>query len=422
MKTKFLLVSALLIGLFTACSNDDENNPTPPKDGTVELEIRIKNSSITTKAFDDPATGSGTERPSPRIVLKNFYVYAFDGDKKFLSASPVTPKYSGDGGTDTETLVTAKVTTLEGVEHVYILGNYNKPYPVTGDLEVLQAIVHEQENIFIGEKDPADGDMLIVVGYVNSVSGPADEGDPYTATLSLAPLATKLNVTVTDARSEPRPANDFEFQDISVLYSAAESHVFAQPEDGINRPVIGDAKKGLQYAKKLPTNFTSKTEEPEYLYYVSGLETWSKYKEEKVNGAPMYTDINQANLLRTWTESAKVMEETFYIYAPIRNGGKDEKPLIITLRSHRYETPEGGGEDVLAEEDFYSVLLQEEMEELAKVDNTLPLFIPNGYSYDIKMIIKGRGTTDPEKKPVDLEVTINQATWTIVPEIVKPFD
>lgn len=399
MKSRFLLVAALLVGLFTGCSNDDDGGV--PQGGTVELRINISNPSIATRAYDDPGTfpgNDGDQESTSRIELDNFHVYTFSASGDLLSVTPV-PSISGSP-------IVQTVKTQANVSQVYILGNYTGTYPTIGSLTELQKLVHDQEAIL---PDPTvAATKLIVVGYTKTITDPASTGAPYTAALTLSPLSTKFNVRVNDKRTTA----NYTLKDVSVLYSAAKSHLFAQPTDATNRPVDSD-NKGLEYAISLPTEYKANA-----LYYTSGPSSWPSYIDDQdEDDKNIYTYEGKSNLVRTWTNEAssgtEYMESTFYTYAPMRNATQGyDKPMIITLRA--YKGTEGQAD---YQERFFSVDVPKEL--AAKNYN----WISNGYCYNVTMNLNddGGGTTDPEKEPVNLEVTITPAKWTIV-TIEKPFD
>lgn len=398
MKSKFLFAAAMLLGLFTACSDDSDNGITP-EEGSVELVINIRNSSIVTRAFDDagtfPGSTGGKERTT-RIELKDFYVYTFNSSGGLLSATKVDPvnETNTDGSSSTTTVV-AKVKTEDTVKSVYILGNYSDTYPTVGTLAELQTELHQQSAIL-----PAtltDDDKLIVVGYAPV----STSGTPYTASITLAPLSTKINVHVIDGRG----TGDFlAFEDISILYSASQSHLFAQVADA-SRPVdpADDAKKGLEYAVALPADYSTETTK----YYASGLDDWESLDAD-------YTSTGILSLVKDWAEDGiednkPYMQTTFYTYAPMRNASQEyDKPMIVTLR---------GIKD--GQERFFSVNMPKEVANLSTVNP----FISNGYCYNVKITVNGdaSSTTDPEKEAKDLQVTVTQAEWTIV-TIGKDFD
>lgn len=419
MKFKYLMVATVAL-LFAACSNnEDEIGIVTPPDGTeATLKIKLSNPVMSRAAegeFNDDDQSS--DYTSDRITLADAMIFITDLGGKILNHYHV--------GTTSELTNGKFYPTKTNARRVFVLGNvggesaYNTALGTITDnsttIDQIQAKVTVLSSI---DQDGGSGAKLFVAGYSDELAWQYVSTDQNVerweskVSITLEPIAVKLNVTVTNNQKNYSndPSDSYVLQDISLLYSAVESHMIAD----LN---VTDA--GVKYAVKKPSSYTKDSE-----YYTSGLATgWNTYNSD-TTALKYYTAINNTQLRANWgftggdgagNPADQVKKHTFYAYAGAKDAGK---PMVVTARAST--TVAGKDENV-----YFSVLL-DASDGLSDKD---PKWASNGRCYRINITLKGDaktgggGTVDPEKPVVEgfVEIKVEEAKWQVV-TIDKTFE
>jgi len=423
MKFKSFLIATLAIGLFTACSNSDDDGPDPTAGGgepatlTLILDLPAQNRAATAETLGDFNDGNTEE--GKRIQLSDMMIFVADQSGTIIDKSEVLTditNYTGAG---------KAITTTTTAKRVYIVGNLGAPTNYSTlkgqtSLSGLQAEVTAQSAI---NQTGGENDKLIVAGYnINDDNSTelkwSKVGDDWTAETSvkMEPISAKLNITVkNNMKNYLNPSADgaYVIESLSVLYSAKSSHLVTKNRTGANT-------SGMQYAVDYATSSTSK-------YYTSGLSTWNTYVAEG-DAANPYTEVANTELKTEWpttfqvnsyspsaTENAdQTFQHTFYVYPGLNSG--NDKPLIVTLKA---TAP--GKTDM-----YYSIILDKNNHLKGKT----PEYPANGHLYQIEISLSGKaetgsgGTDDPEIPSTsgDVTVKVTEAKWIVVGEIKQNFE
>lgn len=437
MKVKLFFMAALAAVIFVSCSKESlDGEPTPPVESGEPAVINIlipktkMNANVDTRAatpddegdFNDYENQSTGE--SERIKLKDGHIFIADASGSIITSVAINASHTPGSS--------YQYTTTTAAARVYIVGNYDN-YPSIssiGSLTDLKKVVTPLSSIDQTSTNYAT-DKLIVVGthtgadldWSGATDTDSDGRKELGATVTLEPLATKINVTVVNKQKNyiVTPANsDYVIKDLSVLYSSNNAHLFVQGHGG-SSPVLG-----VQYA---PASFTGTNIER---YYTSGLGPWSSYNTD-IAASKYYTFTGNTSLVAAWpttfattsfsdgtldAQADQTFKRTFYVYAGIYPG---DKPLIVTLRA-------GAFNDATKDDVFYPIILDED-NHLSKIITGLK-YPANGRAYQVKITLTGNaksgggGSTDPEipVEGADVDITIEQAEWIVVPDIAQEFN
>jgi hypothetical protein len=422
MKHSFLTALAAVF-IFSSCATKDEG--TTEKGERAILKINVQGTLPATKAYVNDENVA---------TINNVTVFIFNIDgalaeiKGELSppSSPSTdnPAYLyADLSQVSQPYFEVDVTTTAA--KVVVIGNLGSNNEASGDIDSRFNNVNSEDDLYAMLLNVDNANARVLLSGTSAIDwtvGGAEidvDGNLITdVSVVLKPISAKLNVAVnldsyknfwnSTPQSGVSSTSATTFSSVSVLYSAAYTHYFA---DGSSKPFSPTTNE-------IATFF--QTNKPAYY---SGLSSWTDAYGNvgfvsKVSTQPGTITLTSGSFyyLNTPYSNNDVFQETFYVF-PSR-----ESPYTIVTLAGEFDSDGAGGEDpipVYFPVHFSGIDIDKNSTFIPKLEN--------GKLYTVTLTLTGdaggRGPFTPEIPDINayLTVHVSAQTWETTTPINKEF-